>query len=81
MQAGDTSGVLAPYVSASPLGVLARVTVPFWLGEKPVVELGFRTLRHIGGAAAQDGRLPAGARRNGFVVYRDGREALGERTG
>ena len=62
------------------LGVLAPVTAPFWLGEKPVIELGLRTLRHIGGAAAQDGRLPAGARRNGFIVYRGGREAPGERT-
>lgn len=56
------------------LGVLAPVAAPFWVGEKPVIELGLRTLRHIGGAA-QDRRLPAGTRRNGFIVYRGGREA------
>ena len=56
------------------LGVLAPVTAPFWVGVKPVIELGLRTLRHIGGAT-QDWRMPAGSRRNGFVVYRGGREA------
>ena len=56
------------------LGVLAPVAAPFWVGEKPVIELTLRTLRHVGGAA-QDRRLPEGTRRNGFIVYRGGREA------
>jgi len=56
------------------LGVLAPVPAPFWLGEKPVIELALRTMRHIGGAA-EDGRIPAAVRRNGFVVYPGGREA------
>jgi hypothetical protein len=54
------------------LGVLAPVKTPFWLGEKPVIELALRTLRHLG-SAAEHRRMPLG--RNGFVVYRGGREA------
>ena len=33
------------------LGVLAPVLPPYWLGERPVIELTLRTLRHIGGDA------------------------------
>jgi hypothetical protein len=70
------------------LGVLAPLVPPYWLGEKPVVELELGTLRHIGselrtvasprfGPANEDVRL-----RHGFVVYSGGRETpSGERTG
>jgi hypothetical protein len=60
------------------LGVLAPMAPPFWLGEKPIVELTLRTLRHIDGDLA----VPTGARRHGFTVYRGGRDATEtERTG
>lgn len=67
------------------LGVLAALAPPYWLGEKPIVELSLRTLRHLGEdrdgprfVSGLGGRL-----RHGFVVYRGGREALpqGERAG
>ena len=66
------------------LGVLAPLVPPYWLGEKPVVALELRTLRHLG----DDSESPrfvsglGGKLRHGFVVYRGGREASpsGERT-
>jgi len=69
------------------LGVLAPVVPPYWLGEKPVVELELGTLRHLGtglesfapdfAPSQENVRL-----RHGFVVYSGGREApSGERTG
>ena len=70
------------------LGVLAPVVPPYWLGEKPVVELELGTLRHIGpelegfGAPRFAPAPEAAALRHGFVVYSGGREApSGERTG
>jgi hypothetical protein len=57
------------------LGVLAPVVPPFWLGEKPVIELALRTLRHLGGDVPK-GRMATG-RRHGFVIHRGGREAAG----
>lgn len=61
------------------MGVLAPVVPPYWLGEKPVVELSLRSLRHLGedsGRAAP--RFVSGAGggrpRHGFVVYSGGRE-------
>jgi hypothetical protein len=61
------------------LGVLAPVTPPYWLGEKPLVELALRTLRHLRGDADEP-RLPqAPQRRHGLVVYRGGRHGVGER--
>lgn len=70
------------------LGILVPVVPPYWLGEKPIVELELGTLRHIGAevddfgapcfAAPPDG----GQRRHGFVVYSGGRGLpSGERTG
>ena len=60
------------------LGVLAPMAPPFWLGEKAIIELTLRTLRHIGGDLA----VPTAARRHGFTVYRGGRDATEtERTG
>src|SRR6185312_5207652 len=60
------------------MGVLAPVVPPYWLGEKPVVELSLRSLRHLGedsGRAAP--RFVSGAGggrpRHGFVVYSGGR--------
>ena len=69
------------------LGVLAPVVPPYWLGEKPVVELELGTLRHLGtglesfapdfAPSQENVRL-----RHGFVVYSGGRETpSGERTG
>jgi hypothetical protein len=70
------------------LGVLAPAEPPYWLGEKPVVELELTTLRHIGQEAPREDlpefgrRTPKGGRlRHGFVVYSGGREAPGERAG
>jgi hypothetical protein len=61
------------------MGVLAPMVPPYWLGEKPVVELSLRSLRHLGddsGRAAP--RFVSGAGngrpRHGFVVYSGGRE-------
>ncbi len=61
------------------MGVLAPMVPPYWLGEKPVVELSLRSLRHLGddsGRAAP--RFVSGAAngrpRHGFVVYSGGRE-------
>ena len=70
------------------LGMLAPVVQPYWLGERPVVELTLGTLRHIGPetdhlGAPQFAATPLGGhRRHGFVVYSGGRETpSGERTG
>jgi hypothetical protein len=71
------------------LGVLVPVVAPYWLGEKPVVELELGTLRHIGpemeilGSARFTGPSPENVRlRHGFVVYSGGRETpSGEQTG
>jgi len=61
------------------LGVLAPLTPPYWLGERPVVELDLRTLRHIEAerslVAPHFGRLQDGPRaRHGFLVYSGGRK-------
>lgn len=67
------------------LGVLAPVVPPFWLGEKPLVELSLRTLRHLGDDSTPGKPAfvpaPGGRRRHGFVVYRGGRASGEERTG
>ena len=70
------------------LGMLAPVVPPYWLGERPVVELTLGTLRHIGpetdrlGAPQFASSSVGGHRRHGFVVYSGGRETpSGERTG
>ena len=70
------------------LGMLAPVVPPYWLGERPVVELTLGTLRHIGPetdrlGAPQFASTPfGGRRRHGLVVYSGDREApSGERIG
>jgi hypothetical protein len=72
------------------LGVLAPIVPPYWIGEKPAIELELGTLRHLGPdlegfSAPRFAAAPAveGARlRHGFVVYSGGREApTGTRTG
>jgi hypothetical protein len=68
------------------LGVMAPLSPPYWLGEKPVVKLALRTLRHLGDDSGDAPRIVSGLGsrvRHGFVVYRGGREASpnGERTG
>lgn len=68
------------------LGVLVPVLPPYWLGERPVIELTLRTLRHLGGDAERGRpalvRSPHGRLPHGFVVHRGGRAASDEeRTG
>jgi hypothetical protein len=72
------------------LGVLVPIEPPYWLGEKPVVELELGTLRHVGAELESFGTprfAPAPALedvrlRHGFVVYSGGRQApSGDRTG
>jgi hypothetical protein len=71
------------------MGVLAPIVPPYWLGEKPVVELELGTLRHIGpemetlGSAQFTASSLENVRlRHGFVVYSGGREtSSGEQTG
>jgi hypothetical protein len=70
------------------IGVLAPLTAPYWLGEKPIVELEIGAVRHIGAdievptapdltRAVESVRL-----RHGFVVYSGGLEGQpGKRTG
>ncbi|HKA77834.1 MAG TPA: PAS domain-containing protein [Pseudolabrys sp.] len=70
------------------LGILTPPLPPYWLGERPVIELDLRTLRHIGAEQAEmgnqcfaqerDGRRT----RHGFLVYSGGRESpSSEQTG
>jgi hypothetical protein len=68
------------------LGMLAPVVPPYWLGERPVIELSLRTLRHLGGdnehRKAKVLDVPGSRLRHGFVVYRGGRATPNEeRTG
>lgn len=69
------------------IGVLAALAQPYWLGERPVVELELGSLRHLGTRAAAAPALgpaldPADVRvRHGFVVYSGGRTPSGERAG
>ncbi|MFZ0844279.1 MAG: PAS domain-containing protein [Pseudolabrys sp.] len=70
------------------LGVLVPLTVPYWLGEKPVAELELGTLRHIGSdlethlAPRLTHATEAVELRHGFVVYSGGREVPpGKKTG
>ena len=70
------------------IGVLAPLVVPYWIGEKPVIELELGTLRHIG-SELRTVRSPRAAPsiedvrlRHGFVVYSGGRETPpGEKAG
>jgi hypothetical protein len=63
------------------LGVLAPLTPPYWLGERPVVELELKTLRHLNGqqpdtGAPRFGQPREGQRlRHGFQVYTGGRSS------
>lgn len=70
------------------LGVLVPIVPPYWLGEKPVVELELGPLRHIGSELESGAPrivpapAPDGSRlRHGFVVHSGGRTPSGERTG
>lgn len=70
------------------VGVLVPFEPPYWLGEKPLVELELGTLRHIGSdvdtlavprfspAAPENVRV-----RHGFVVYSGGRTASSGENG
>lgn len=67
------------------IGVLAPLTQPYWLGDKPVTELSLGTLRHLGPRAENDAPAfaePGDVRvRHGFVVYSGGRVTPGGRAG
>ena len=56
------------------LGVLAPMQPPYWLGERPLVRLELRSVRHLGSEAPAAGSfLPAVARqKHGFRVYSGG---------
>ena len=59
------------------LGMLAPVEPPYWLGEKPVVELELGSLRHIGEdfegmGMRRLGTRESARRRHKFVVYSGG---------
>jgi hypothetical protein len=62
------------------LGVLAPLPPPYWLGERPVIELELYTLRHIETDRADTGdpgfgRVQEGQRkRHGLLVYSGGRD-------
>lgn len=62
------------------LGVLAPITIPYWMGAYPIVELSLGALRHFGpeveiAATPRIVPVPEGSRvRHGFVVYDGGRE-------
>ena len=76
----------AGHARVRALGVLAPLTPPYWLGERPVVELELKTLRHIDGrqtdtGAPRFGQSPEGQRlRHGFQVYTGGRGQPGGRA-
>jgi hypothetical protein len=83
--------LLLPLAQAGPgriraLGMLVPLTPPYWLGEKPVVELELKTLRHIDGrqvdfATPRFGQPREGQRlRHGFQVYTGGRGLPGGRA-
>jgi hypothetical protein len=63
------------------VGVLAPFAPPYWLGEKPLIELEIGTLRHVGAqmepfSAPHIAYAPETVRvRHGFVVYSGGRTA------
>jgi hypothetical protein len=68
------------------MGVLAPVVPPYWLGEKPVVDMSLRSLRHLGDDSGSSApRFVSGVSgrpRHGFIVYSGGREApTGDRGG
>jgi hypothetical protein len=71
------------------LGVLVPMVTPYWLGAKPVTELGLTGLRYLERQAKTHGlqRLgqpleEPGRRRHGFLVYSGGREpSPGEQAG
>ena len=63
---------------ARQIGVLAPLTVPFWLGSSPVVDLALGACRHLGatgeGAVATPFVLAHGGRQSrGLVVFDGGR--------
>ncbi len=63
---------------ARVLGAMAPMTVPYWLGVKPVSQLKLGMFRHIGAEAEASAPPPlvaAGGRlRHGLVVYQGGRQ-------
>ncbi len=83
--------LLLPLAHAGPsrvrvLGILAPLTPPYWLGEKAVIELELKTLRHIDGRQSDAdtprfGQPREGQRlRHGFQVYTGGRGQPGGRA-
>ena len=76
----------AGHARVRALGVLAPLTPPYWLGERPVVELELKTLRHIDGRQTETGTPRFGQSRDGqrlrhgFQVYTGGRGQPGGRA-
>jgi hypothetical protein len=73
------------HVRIRALGVLAPLTPPYWLGERPVTELRLGTVRHIGGDLMEARRLTRASAapplaadrrrpRHGLIVLKGGRE-------
>jgi len=76
--------LLLPLARSGPgrtglIGALAPTAPPYWIGEKPIVEIALNTVRHLGaqsGANAAPRLAPAGDTvelRHGFTVYTGGR--------
>jgi hypothetical protein len=59
------------------VGVLAPLTVPYWIGVEPLVDLCLGSLRHLGPAlqtvAVPSHHMPSGRWRNGLLVVDGGR--------
>jgi hypothetical protein len=61
------------------IGVLAPLTVPYWLGATPLIRLGLKSHRHVGPALESVSATPfvasaeSGRLRHGLLVYDGGR--------
>ena len=69
------------------IGALGAFAQPYWLGERPLVELDLRTFRHFGSGQYDTGVSRVGEAReapltrHGFLVYQGGRGPAGKPSG